>query len=116
MLKLMNFFLRYAQQKKAFSVFNLRKQTTIESPLVTFDESSYAINPPSKLIGDDIFGEYEHHHIDIGAHHASTSKSVETILQDNLSTCPLFYYTLPFTPSLETHVGSSSCTQPLCVC
>lgn len=58
------FFLGYTQQRKNFIVFNLKKQTTIESPHVIFDENFSAMDRPLNLTGDEIFSEYEHHHVD----------------------------------------------------
>lgn len=53
------------------------KQTIMKSPHVTFDESFYVINPPLRLIRDEIFTELEHHHINIGAQHVFTPQRVE---------------------------------------
>ena len=106
-------FIGYASQRKAFRIFNLRKQIVVESPHVTFNEGTFALNPSTSLTGDDIFSELELHIIDTGAQQASTHLRVEPDLnsEEDLCNSSLYYPSCVFRPASETRIGSSVFTQ-----
>lgn len=80
----------------------------MESPHLTFNESTFVLNPSTSLTGDEFFSELELYVINTRAQHASTHIRVKPDLnhEEDLCNSSPYYHIYTFRHASEIHIES----------